>query len=107
MLDLVRGPPHLQPPLAQSLLDLNGFQLLVKEVDLGGGGLMPLVQGLIVVDFGHVPPVVLGQGLKPLSQGGKCGGTPGEGSQELPREAPGHVVFSPGVDEGIEIGDNW
>ena len=106
MFDLVGGPPHFQAPLAKGPFHLDGFQLLVKELNLGGDGLVLLVQGMIAVDFSHVAPVVLGEGFEPLPEGGECGRPSSEGSQEPPGEALQHVILPPRVDGRIQIGDD-
>jgi hypothetical protein len=106
VLDLVGHTAHFQPPLAEVPLHLEGFQLLEEQLHLGGNCLMPLIEVPAVVNFSHIPPIILGQGFKALPQHSKGRGAASEGSKELSWEPSWHTVFSPSVCGGIEIGDS-
>jgi hypothetical protein len=65
-----------------------------------------LINGPVVVNLHHIFPIVLGQGLEPLSEHGKGGGTSGKGSEEPPWESLRCIVLSPGVQGGINVSNN-
>jgi hypothetical protein len=68
--------------------------------------LAALIDGSIVVNLGHIPPVVLWEGFKPSSKHGEGGGIPGGCEEEPPGKPSGHFVLPPDFRGGIEVSDN-
>jgi hypothetical protein len=80
---------------------------LGKElVDLHRHRLTLLVEGVEVVDFCHVSPVILGEHLESSTKHGECGGRTCEHGEEPSWESSGCFILPPGVGWSIEIDDD-
>ena len=76
--DLSIGFGCLQPPLAKPPFDASRLKLLFKEIDLAAERLALLVHGSVAIDLGHETPVVNGEFVELMTEGGVCGSAPTE-----------------------------
>ena len=79
MVDLMICLCHFKSPLAEALFHLSCLYLLFEEVDLGGQQLALFIHGLVLVNFSHKTPIVTGELVEHMADGGKGGATSHQG----------------------------
>ena len=82
MADLSVGFGCFQPTFAKPSFDASRLKLLFKEIDLAAERLALLVHGTVTIDLGHETPIVNGEFVKLVTEGGICGSAPAKGGNE-------------------------
>jgi hypothetical protein len=107
VLNVLGHPAHLQPSLGKLQLDAEYLHFIEELVDLHRCRLVLLIEGMEMINFRHIFPVVLGELVKCSAECGEHGGEPCECGEEPSREPSRCFVGSPVVDWGIQVNDNW
>ncbi len=75
MVDMLICPCYFQPPPAKALFSMGHLMLLLEQVDLSGQCLDLLIHRSVVVDLGHKTPIVTGELIESMADGGEGGAT--------------------------------